>query len=127
VRTDPVTVDAGEPFDLIVRLENTGTGRAESVVAYLDAPLSGQRETFIGSIRPGNDAPAVFRLTAAEGGEISSTLSVSYSDDYGDHRMDQPITLVVREQGVAGALVALVILVLIAGAGYYLYSQRKKE
>ncbi|WP_300332447.1 hypothetical protein [Methanocalculus sp.] len=127
VRTDPITVDAGEPFDLIVRLENTGTGRAESVVAYLDAPLSGQRETFIGSIRPGNDAPAVFRLTAAEGGEIPASLTVGYSDDYGDHRMEQPLTLVVREQGVAGALVALVILVLIAGAGYYLYSQRKKE
>lgn len=127
VRTDPVTVDAGEPFDLIIRLENTGTGRAESVVAYLDAPLSGQREAFIGSIRPGNDAPAVFRLTAAEGGETPTTLSVSYSDDYGDHRMEQPLILVVREQGVAGALVALVILVLIAGAGYYLYSQRKKE
>ncbi len=127
VRTDPVTVDAGEPFDLIVRLENTGTGRAESVVAYLDAPLSGQREAFIGSIRPGNDAPAVFRLTAAEGGEIPSTLSVSYSDDYGDHRMDQPLTLVVQKQGVDGVLVALVILVLLAGAGYYLYSQRKKE
>lgn len=126
-RTDPVTVDAGEPFDLIVRLENTGSGRAESVVAYLDAPISGSREAFVGSIRPGNDAPAVFRLTAAEGGEIPSTLSVLYSDDYGDHRMEQSLTLVVREQGIAGAAIAVVLIILLAGAGYYLYSQTKKE
>ncbi|MCQ1538364.1 hypothetical protein FTO68_05085 [Methanocalculus taiwanensis] len=127
VKTDPVAIVAGEPFDLIVRLENTGTGRASSVIASIDVPFSGNREAFVGSIRPGNDAPAIFRLNAGEGGEINTTLSVGYSDDYGDHRLVQPLTLVVRRQGMEGAVIAVVLCILLAGAGYYLWCQRKKE
>ncbi|MCP1662709.1 MULTISPECIES: COG1361 S-layer family protein [Methanocalculus] len=126
VRTDPITVSAGEPFDLVIRLENTGTGRAESVSAEIDLPLTGTRESFVGSIRPGNDAPAVFRLTADGDGEMPYTLTVHYSDDYGDHELRQPLVLVVRPKGMDGTVIAFVIIVLLAGAGYYLYRQRQQ-
>ncbi|WP_346865447.1 hypothetical protein [Methanocalculus sp. MSAO_Arc2] len=124
VRTDPITVSAGEPFDLIIRLENTGTGRANSVSAKIDLPLSGTREAFVGSIRPGNDAPAVFRLNAENDGDIPYAVTARYSDDYGDHELLQPMVLVVRPKGMDGAVIAVVIILVIAGAGYYLYRRR---
>ncbi|MDO9539615.1 MAG: S-layer protein, partial [Methanocalculus sp.] len=126
VKTDPSTITANTQFDLIIRLENTGTGRATSVSAVIDIPLSGGREAFIGTIRPGNDAPAVFRLNAGGGGDIPYTLTVRYSDDYGDHLMEQPITLVVKSQGTEGWVLALLIVIVFAVAGYYLYRQRKQ-
>lgn len=63
VETSPERVVAGEPFNLIIRVENAGTGDAKSVSAKVDLPFSGTREAFLGKIKPGNDAPALFRLT----------------------------------------------------------------
>ncbi|MCP1714349.1 hypothetical protein J2T58_000176 [Methanocalculus alkaliphilus] len=128
VRTEPVTLTAGEQFNLVIRLENTGTGRATSVYADIDIPMRGSREAFIGTIRPGNDAPAVFRLTAGESGDIPYTLTVRYSDDYGDHESREDLIQVVQSKGfVLPIAAAILILIIIGASGYYLLKKKRTE
>ena len=69
IETSPERIVAGQPFNLIIRIENAGTGDAKSVNARIDLPLSGTREAFLGKIKPGNDAPALFRLGSATAGD----------------------------------------------------------
>ncbi|MBR1368995.1 hypothetical protein RJ53_05550 [Methanocalculus chunghsingensis] len=128
VRTEPISFTSGEQFDLIIRLENTGTGKATSVSADIDIPMSGSREAFIGTIRPGNDAPAVFRLTAGESGDIPYTLTVRFSDDYGEHESREELIQVVQSKGFALPIAAaILILIIIAASGYYLLRKRRTE
>ena len=77
-------VERGQPFTLLARLENTGTDDANSVRARIDLPLPGNNESFIGTVEPGNDAPAVFNLVARESGSVEYTLSTTFEDDEGE-------------------------------------------
>ena len=124
--TDPVRVDRGQAFTLIARLENTGTDNAKSVRVRIDLPFSGNNESFIGTIEPGNDAPAVFNLVADESGVRPYTLSASYTDDEGTHTVSEPLTLEVAESSGSMVIivVAAVIVVLLAVAGIWYWRRR---
>jgi hypothetical protein len=125
--TDPVRIAEGDPLTLVIRLENTGTGDAESTFATIDLPFSGTKEAFIGTIRPGNDAPAVFTLTAGTPGEYGYPFSVHYRDDWGEHTYEKTLHLTVSEDdGAAGWIVILAVLG-IAGAAGYRYVKRRRE
>ncbi|MGC9435094.1 MAG: COG1361 S-layer family protein [Methanomicrobiales archaeon] len=128
VSTTPEQVREGDPFDLVIRLENTGTGKAISTRATVDLPFPGTREAFIGSIKTGNDAPAVFGLTADEPGEHSYTFTVRYADDYGDHTLTRTLTLYVEETDATPIVMGAVIIVVVAGAlGYYWFRRTQGE
>jgi len=128
IETSPVRVMEGDPFDLIIRIENTGTGEAKSVNAVIDLPFTGTREAFIGKIKPGNDAPAVFTLNANDPGEHTYTLSTRYSDDYGDHTLTRTLTLYIEPRDNTAAILAVVfVLVVVGGAGYFWHRRHKKE
>ena len=71
VETTPSRVNPGEPFNLIIRVQNTGTGEAKSVSATIDLPIQGAKEAFIGRIKSGNDAPATFVREGTEAGEYT--------------------------------------------------------
>ena len=77
VDTNPRRVAAGEPFDLTIRIENTGTGEAKQVAATIDLPMTGTRESFIGKIKPGNSAPVIFMLDGGSGGTYSYNASIT--------------------------------------------------
>jgi hypothetical protein len=85
VDTNPPRLTDGTPFDLTVRIENTGTGEAKQVSAKVDIPAEGTREAFIGKIKPGNDAPAIFLLEGMKSGTHPYNLTISYTDDMGQH------------------------------------------
>lgn len=70
VDTNPPRLTEGTPFDLTIRIENTGTGEAKQVSAKVDLPAEGTKEAFIGKIKPGNDAPAIFLLEGAKAGNL---------------------------------------------------------
>jgi hypothetical protein len=76
VTTDPVRVQEGSQFSLIVRIENTGTGDADGVRAEIDTTMNGTKEAFVGKIEPDNDAPAVFYLQKASAGDLSIPVSI---------------------------------------------------
>ena len=123
--TDPVRVERGQAFTLLARLENTGTDDANSVRASIDLPLPGGNESFIGSIEPGNDAPAVFNLVADRAGRLDYTLTATYTDDEGEHRISEPLALEVAESDGSGLVIAAaLVLVALAAGGFWLWRRR---
>jgi hypothetical protein len=125
--TNPIRIMEGDSVTLVIRMENTGTGDAESTFSTIDLPFSGAKEAFIGTIRPGNDAPAVFTFTAGAPGEYEYLFRVHYQDDWGDHTFEKTLHLTVtRGDGAAGWIAILAVLG-IAGAAGYLYMKRRRE
>jgi hypothetical protein len=129
IRTEPSRITAGDPVDLTIRLENTGTADAESVRATVEGlSLPGTKEAFLGTIEPGNDGPAVFSLQASEAGEFDYTLTIQYADDYGAHTTRQALQVVVVESSPIPAIAAAaaILIVVIAAAAFW-YRRRKEE
>jgi len=129
VDTSPRRVAAGEPFDLTIRIENTGTGEAKQVAAIIDLPMTGTLQSFIGKIKPGNDAPAVFMLDGGSGGTYAYNATITYTDDLGTHTVIKPMSLRVVPNDYTGT-VLLIILILIVGGFLtyrYWYIPRKNE
>lgn len=121
VDTSPRRVTEGTPFDLTIRIENTGTGEAKQVTTNIDMPVTGSRQSFIGKIKPGNDAPAVFMLDGARGGTYSFNASISYEDDLGTHTVEKPMSLRVTPADYSGTIIIIVIIVIIGGFIAYRY------
>jgi len=128
VRTEPARIAGGEPFDMTIRLENTGTDEAIGTTAVIDLPFSGTKEAYIGKIKPNNDGPAVFSLDGGAGGDYPYTLTVTWKDDWGTHTESFNLTLPVKT-GNSTTTVAgfLIILILAAGGAYYFLVYRKKN
>lgn len=114
VTTDPVRPAPGSPFTLIVRVENTGTGRATSVRATLDTGFSGTKDAFIGSVDKDSDAPAIFSLQATRDGSVPATITITYNDDYGPHTLTERTTVTTAPSSMM-TVVAIVLAVLAAG------------
>jgi hypothetical protein len=127
VDTSPRRVVEGQPFDLTIRIENTGTGEAKQVAATVDLPMTGTTEAFIGKIKPGNDAPAIFMLDGGKGGTYSYNLTIDYVDDTGAHTLTRTMSVRVLPAEGMGVLLPLVGFFLIGGfLGYrYWYLPRK--
>ncbi len=127
VETTPSRVKPGEPFDLIIRVQNTGTGEAKSVSATVNLPIKGAKEAFIGRIKAGNDAPATFVLEGTEAGEYAYHTTITYVDDWGTHTLEKDLVLTVADGGDSSAMIILILLILGAGAGGFWYMRRKNE
>jgi len=121
VDTSPRRVIANQPFDLTIRIENTGTGEAKQVAATVDLSMTGTRESFIGKIKPGNDAPAVFMLDGAKGGTYNYTTSITYTDDLGTHTVKKPMSVRVVPEDYTGAIIIVVLIILAGGFLVYRY------
>jgi len=128
IKTDPVRVLQNDQFDLIIRLENTGTGDATSTKADIDLPFSGNKNSFIGKIKPDNDAPAVFTLDAEDARDHDYTLTVTYEDEWGVHSEAFPLTMPVRSKDDGGMILfGFVLIALVAAGAWYFFVYRKKE
>ncbi len=129
VDTSPPRLTEGTPFDLTIRVENTGTGEAKQVSATIDLPVEGKKEAFIGKIKPGNDAPVIFLLEGAKPGNLPYNLSISYTDDMGQHTLNRQMNLRVPPADMSGTIILiLIVLAVIAVAGYrYWYVPRTRR
>ncbi|MDG6256190.1 MAG: S-layer protein [Methanomicrobiaceae archaeon] len=128
VSTDPTRITAGDPVDLIIRVENVGTGDANSVRATIDGlPLPGSTIAFMGTIEPQNDAPAVFTLTADEAGTFDYTLRITYTDDFGTHMAEETLQLTVAESNNTVLVIAVLVIVLIAAAVAFWWWRRRQQ
>jgi hypothetical protein len=116
VTTDPVRPVPGNPFTLVVRVENTGTDRATSVRAMLDSGFAGTTDAFIGSIDKDSDAPAIFSLQATKDGTVPAKITISYRDEYGSHAVDETTAVMTSSVSTLPLIIAI-ILILGAGAG----------
>ncbi len=121
VDTNPPRLLENTPFDLTVRIENTGTGEAKQVSAKVDLPAEGTKESFIGKIQPGNDAPALFLLEGAKSGNHPYNLTISYTDDMGTHTQTRQMNLRVPAADMTGTLILVLIILAILGFVAYRY------
>jgi hypothetical protein len=124
VDTSPPRLAENTPFDLTIRIENTGTGEAKQVSAIIDLPAEGTREAFIGKIKPGNDAPAIFLLEGLKAGNYPYNLTISYTDDMGVHTMKRQMNMRVPGTDNSGniilGIIVLGILLFVAYRYWYL-------
>ena len=119
VDTNPPRLSENTPFDLTIRIENTGSGEAKQVSAKIDLPAEGTREAFIGKIKPGNDAPAIFLLEGLKGGNYPYNLTITYTDDMGAHTISRPMNMRVSPADMSGTIIlGLIILVILGVIGY---------
>lgn len=121
VDTNPPRLLENTPFDLTVRIENTGTGEAKQVSAKVDLPAEGTKESFIGKIQPGNDAPALFLLEGAKSGNHPYNLSITYTDDMGTHTQTRQMNLRVPAADMTGTIILVLIILAILGFIAYRY------
>jgi len=127
VDTNPSRLTEGTAFDLTIRIENTGTGEAKKVSATVDMPAEGKKEAFIGKIKPGNDAPAIFLLESMKGGTYPYSLVINYTDDMGEHTLTRQMNLRVSPVDSTGNLIfLLIVLAILAFLAYrYWYLPKK--
>lgn len=125
LKTDPVRVRQGDEVDLIVRMDNTGTGDARAVSARVDIPLPGTKEAFVGTVRPGSNAPAVFALTADRAGEFDYTFNATYEDDWGSHAITRTLRLSVASSGSELTIGVLLLAVIVGVAVFFIWWRRK--
>lgn len=119
VDTNPPRLAENTPFDLTVRIENTGSGEAKQLSARIDLPAEGTREAFIGKIKPGNDAPAIFLLEGLKGGNYPYNLTITYTDDMGAHTISRPMNMRVSPADMSGTIIlGLIVLVILGVIGY---------
>jgi len=125
VKTNPENPAIGDVMTLMLQIENSGHGDAESVKVAIDVPFEGTRTAFLGEIEADDDAPCIFNFRATEGGEIPYHAVISYEDDLGDHTTTEELVLYVGDGGNGDMLIpALALAALIATA--VLYLRRKK-
>ncbi|MDD1712778.1 MAG: S-layer protein, partial [Methanoregulaceae archaeon] len=123
--TDPIRINPGDRFTMILRIENTGTDAAKSVSASVDLPMDGNREAFIGKIEPDNDAPAVFYLRDRDSGEIPYTLRVQYTDEYGTHTVEKHLTISVSPQDNTSLILTVIVLGVLCGGGIWYWRTKR--
>jgi hypothetical protein len=121
VDTNPPRLTANTPFDLTIRIENTGTGEAKQVSALVDLPAEGTKEAFIGKIKPGNDAPAVFLLEGIKSGNYPYNLTITYTDDMGVHTQTRLMNLRVPAADQSGTIIIGLVILAILGFVAYRY------
>jgi hypothetical protein len=128
VDTNPPRLIENTPFDLTIRIENTGTGEAKQVSATINLPAEGIKEAFIGKIKPGNDAPAVYLLEGLKGGNYPYTLTITYMDDMGVHTLTRQMAMRVPPADNSSTVIfGLVVLVILGVVGYrYWYLPRTR-
>ena len=121
VDTNPPRLTENAPFDLTIRIENTGTGDAKQVSANVDLPAEGTKEAFIGKIKSGNDAPAIFLLEGLKGGNYPYTLNITYTDDMGVHTLTRQMNMRVPPADNSGTIITLLVILVILGVVGYRY------
>lgn len=124
INTEPGRIKKGDAITLMIRIENAGSGDAESVKASVNVPLKGTKTAYIGTIEPGDDAPAIFNLYADRAGDYRYNLTLQYEDDLGDHAINETLDMGVGKSN--GTSTFLGILLLSGALGAYWFLRRSK-
>ena len=125
VDTNPQRIIDNQPFDITIRIGNTGTGKVKQVFATLDMPISGTKHSYIGKIDPGEDGTATFLMDGGHAGSYLYNASVTYIDDTGTHTETRQMTLRVTQAYLSwiGIPILLVIIMLCLFVYHYWYKR----
>ena len=129
VKIDPVLPKMGDTIELTMRVENFGDRTINSVRVYTDHPFKGLKESFIGTLDPNEDGPAVVSFMTDQAGEFEIPVSITYMDDFGEETIQTKVNLIVLEtNGGAGTVIlTLLIIAVIGGLIYYNFRTKKSK
>lgn len=118
------TATAGSPISIIVRLENIGTGNADSVETEITCD-SQKAKSFLGQLKRDEDVPAIFEITLSNGGRHECTLVTNYMDDFGKHAVTNKFDIRINNPELP--LVPVIIVIVLAAAFYYFRIRKRKQ
>lgn len=95
--TPDIPVNEGS-VQVEMRVENMGKGDADNVKAALSLPDGSVLVSYLGKLKPDDDAPAVFSYTPQKAGNYTYKVAISFEDDYGLHSSEETVTGVVSEK-----------------------------
>jgi len=129
VKVDPVLPYMDETVELTMRIENSGDRTINSISVYADHPFKGLKESFIGTLDPNEDGPAVITFIADQAGEYEIPVTITYSDDFGEEQIDTKINIIILESnsGAGTAAIILIVLAVIGGLIYNNYRTKKSK
>ncbi|MDR6223391.1 COG1361 S-layer family protein [Methanococcoides alaskense] len=129
VKVDPVLPYMDDTVELTMRIENSGDRTINSIRVYADHPFKGLKESFIGTLDPNEDGPAVITFIADQAGEYEIPVTITYSDDFGEEQIETKINLIILESNSGAGTAAIVLLVLgvIGGLIYNNYRTKKSK
>lgn len=129
VKVDPVIPHVDDTVELTMRIENSGDRTINSIRVYADHPFKGVKESFIGTLDPDEDGPAVLTFIADEAGEYEIPVTISYIDDFGEEQVETKISIIVleTESGAGTAVAVLLVLAVIGGLVYYNYRMKRSK
>ncbi|WP_445475945.1 COG1361 S-layer family protein [Methanococcoides methylutens] len=129
VKVDPVLPYMDDTVELTMRIENSGDRTINSIRVYADHPFMGLKESFIGTLDPNEDGPAVITFIADEAGEYEIPVTITYIDDFGEEQIETKINIIVLESnsGAGTAAIVLIVLAVIGGLVYYNYRTKKSK
>jgi|GEM_PF-668255 len=129
VKVDPVLPYIGDTVELTMRIENFGDRTINSIRVYTDHPFKGLKESFIGTLDPNEDGPAVVTFIADKTGEFEIPVTITYIDDFGEEQIKTKVNLIILEtdDGPGKAIVVLLVLAVIVGLVYYNYKTTKSK
>ena len=109
VKVDPVLPYMGDTVELTMRIENSGDRTINSIRVYADHPFKGLKESFIGTLDPNEDGPAVITFIVDQAGEYEIPVTITYTDDFGEEQIETKINLIVLESNSGAGTAAIVI------------------
>ncbi|MDY0388258.1 MAG: COG1361 S-layer family protein [Methanolobus sp.] len=129
LKINPVLPYKGDTVELTMRIENSGENTINSVRVYYDHPFKGLKESFIGTLDPDEDGPAVITFVADQAGEYEFPVTITYSDDFGEEHINTKINVIVLEKNsmIGTVLLVFLILAIIGGLIYYNYRTTRSK
>ncbi|MFH1801345.1 MAG: hypothetical protein ABH804_00730 [archaeon] len=128
IKTNPVLPMEGDIVEMTLRIENAGTGTAKSVRIYVDHPFKGLKQSFIGTLEPQEDGPAVLTFIVDKAGEFTFPITISYNDDFGAGETKTDVNINVLEKSSNfGIITFVIILIALIGGGVYYFFRVKKS
>lgn len=129
VKVNPVLPYMGDTVELTMRVENFGDRTMNAIRVYADHPFKGLKESFIGTLDPNEDGPAVITFIADRSGEYEFPITITYSDDFGEETINTKVNIIVFEKNNSAGPIIMTILILaiIAGLVYYNYKKIRSK
>ncbi|WP_319507458.1 COG1361 S-layer family protein [uncultured Methanolobus sp.] len=129
VKVDPVLPYIDDTVELTMRVENSGDRTINSIRVYADHPFQGLKESFIGTLDPDEDGPAVITFVADQSGEFEIPVTITYIDDFGEEQVETKVNVIVMERdgGAGTVIILLLLLAVIGGLAYNNYRTKKSK
>lgn len=129
VKVNPVLPQTDDTVELTMRIENSGDRTINSIRVYADHPFQGLKESFIGTLDPDEDGPAVFTFVADQSGEFEIPVTITYIDDFGEEQVETKVNVIIMKQddGAGTIIIVLLLLAVIGGLAYNNYRTKKSK